>query len=80
MHSHQTGRAPDYTIAALTMLGINAFLGLFAVWAVFGFLPTVLLGVMLHHVIDRLARRRVARVPMSRPSSAEADRPEERRP
>jgi uncharacterized membrane protein len=45
--------APDYTNAALTMLGVNLMWIFALLWALWGFLPTLLLGAVLNHAISR---------------------------
>lgn len=54
-HSRPPGIAPDYTIAALTLLGVNAFWIFFVLWAAYGLVPVLLLAGFLNHLISRLA-------------------------
>ena len=49
--------APDYTLAALVMLGVNLTWVFFLLWAVWGLLPVVLLAIFMNHLIGRLACR-----------------------
>ncbi len=58
MKRHTMGRAPDYTIAALIMLGINLFCLLFAIWAHWGLPATLLFAVCANALITRWARVR----------------------
>lgn len=55
--SHRTA-APDYTNAALTMAAVNVIWVFCVLWAVFGFVPVVLLAVLLNYGISVLDRRR----------------------
>ena len=57
MRGDNIGRAPDYTVAALTMLGVNLLWIFFTVWALWGFLATLVLAFVLNHGITLLARR-----------------------
>ncbi len=58
MKHHRQGRAPDYTTAALIMLGINLFCLLYALWLFFG--PAIPLAVAFatDRLITRIGRRR----------------------
>lgn len=49
---------PDYTNAALTMLGVNLFWVLCAIWSLLGFTVVILVALGLNHGIDRLAALR----------------------
>lgn len=50
--------APDYTNAALIMMGVNLMWMFFAVWAIWGLGPVLLIGLALNHGITVLERRR----------------------
>lgn len=45
--------APDYTAAAITMLGVNLMWIFFVAWVLFGFVPVLLLALLINHGIDR---------------------------
>jgi len=57
MDDRRIGRAPDYTVPALVMLGVNLTWILVLVWALWGFAAALLLAALVHHVITRLATR-----------------------
>ncbi|MCE8509458.1 hypothetical protein KBY24_15650 [Ruegeria pomeroyi] len=57
MDERGIGRAPDYTIPALVMLGVNLTWILILVWALWGFGAALLLAALVHHGITRLAVR-----------------------
>ena len=50
--------APDYTVAALIMAGVNLTWVFFALWALWGLIPVLLLAGAINHVISRLQARR----------------------
>ncbi len=50
--------APDYTNAALTMLGVNLMWVFFVIWAIYGLVPVMVLAAAINHGIDRLIARR----------------------
>lgn len=58
MSNRPVGRAPDYTNAALIMLGVNLTWVLIAIWAIWGFIAAMSLGAVLNHGISRIASRR----------------------
>lgn len=58
MQNREIGPAPNYTNAALTMMGVNLLWIFMAVWAVFGLIPVLVLGAVLNHMITLLAARR----------------------
>ena len=60
MDDHGMKRAPDYTNAALTMLGVNLIWIFVALWTTLGFLAPLALAALLNHAISRLAARRSA--------------------
>lgn len=45
--------APDYTAAAITMLGVNLMWIFFVLWVLAGFVPVLLLAILINHGIDR---------------------------
>ncbi|WP_286193783.1 hypothetical protein [Tropicibacter sp. R16_0] len=57
MRGKPPGRAPDYTTAALTMLGVNLMWMLCAIWALFGFGVALILAAVLNAGITRLGQR-----------------------
>lgn len=57
MRDHRLASAPDYTNAALTMMGVNLMWIFFVLWAVFGMIPVLLLAMLLNHGISRLGGR-----------------------
>jgi hypothetical protein len=58
MRDRRIGRAPDYTNAALIMIGVNLFCAFVTLWAFWGLVPVVLLGAGLNRAIGWLARHR----------------------
>jgi hypothetical protein len=58
MNRHSMGSAPDYTAAALIAGGVNLFCLLFAIWALWGLAPVLLVAVGIDAVIRRLGRHR----------------------
>jgi hypothetical protein len=50
--------APDYTNAALTMMGVNLTWIFFALWAAFGLVPVLLLAAAINHLLGRWQVRR----------------------
>ena len=61
-YRRQVGRAPNYTIPALVMGGVNLFWILLVIWAVFGFWAVALLTWGLDRAIHALGRRRMRRL------------------
>ena len=57
MRGHPVTAAPDYTNAALVMLGINLLWIFFAIWATLGMLPVLLIAALLNQLITRLRNR-----------------------
>lgn len=53
MNQRKVGTAPDYTTAALIMMGVNLTWIFFAIWAAWGLVPVLLLGLVLNHAITR---------------------------
>lgn len=58
MSERRIEAAPNYTTAALIMLGVNLTWVFFALWAVYGLVPVLLLGATLNHAITLLERAR----------------------
>ncbi|QEW19051.1 hypothetical protein LA6_001231 [Marinibacterium anthonyi] len=58
MSSDDRPSAPDYTNAALTMLGVNLFWIFCATWSLLGFVAVILLALGLNYGIDRFAATR----------------------
>ena len=58
MQHRPLGVAPNYTNAALTMLGVNLGWIFFALWAAWGLVPVLLVATALNHLISRLRDRR----------------------
>lgn len=58
MSEREIKSAPDYTTAALCMLGVNLIWIYFALWAVYGIIPVLLLSLVLNHVITLFERGR----------------------
>ncbi|MDK3074368.1 hypothetical protein QO034_14790 [Sedimentitalea sp. JM2-8] len=49
--------APNYTNAALIMLGVNLTWVFVTIWAMFGLIPVLLLATAINHLIHRKAAR-----------------------
>lgn len=66
MKNKPLGRAPDFTKACVVMFGVNISWVLVVIWAVWGLLAAVLLGLSVNHLIDRgrvwCAARRAASI------------------
>ncbi|MBB94074.1 MAG: hypothetical protein CML68_05640 [Rhodobacteraceae bacterium] len=60
MSSDDRPSAPDYTNAALTMLGVNLFWIFCALWSLLGFIAVILVALGLNYGIDRIAAARMA--------------------
>ena len=58
MDDKRIGAAPDYTNAALTMLGINLMWIMFVVWMLWGLVPTLMLAFAVNHWVEHVAARR----------------------
>ena len=54
MDNHQVSRAPNYTSACIVMFGVNIAWLLVAIWAVWGLIAALLLGVGVNHLIERM--------------------------
>ena len=53
-------RVEDYTTTCLVLWGVNLFNALFALWALFGLAPVLLLALALNRAITLVARQRAA--------------------
>lgn len=58
MDDQPVGRAPDYTDAAITMLGVNIMWVMFVVWMLWGFVAVLMLAVAVNHIVEHVAARR----------------------
>lgn len=58
MAERNISAAPNYTMPALVMMGVNLMWMFFALWALYGFLPVIIMALLLHVGINRLERRR----------------------
>ncbi|QBF31131.1 hypothetical protein [Thalassococcus sp. S3] len=58
MGERKHGQAPDFTDAALTMLGVNLLWIFFTIWVIYGFIPVLLLSLFIFHLVERVAERR----------------------
>lgn len=54
MRDHIRGEAPNYTNACIVMFGVNIMWILTLIWAVWGFLAAVFLGIFVNHMMTRL--------------------------
>jgi len=50
--------APDFTNAAITMLGVNLLWIFFVIWVLYGFVTVLVLAVFINHFVERVAVRR----------------------
>ena len=66
MDDEQMGRAPNYTNACIVMFGVNITWALVAIWAIWGLIAAILLGLGVNHLIERVqvwaARRQAASI------------------
>lgn len=58
MDDKRIGTAPDYTTAAITMIGINIMWILFVIWMVWGMIPALMLAFVVNHFVEYVAARR----------------------
>jgi hypothetical protein len=58
MHEHRTGKAPDFTNAALVMGAVNLTWMFAVLWALLGLGWVLAVALALNHGITRLARAR----------------------
>ena len=66
MDRHTQGTAPNYTNACIVMFGVNITWVLVAIWAIWGLIAAMLLGLGVHHLLARIkvyaAARRAAAI------------------
>ncbi|MEL6463525.1 MAG: hypothetical protein AAFQ58_01045 [Pseudomonadota bacterium] len=71
MNDHNIGTAPNYTSACIVMFGINITWILVAIWAIWGLIAALLLGLGVNHLIERIqiwtARRQAAAIRRGKP-------------
>ncbi len=60
MNNSPTGSAPDYTNAALIMLGVNMVWIFTLLWALYGFVLVLVLALAINHLVERFAQTRGA--------------------
>ena len=60
MENHKLGRAPDFTTACIAMFGVNLAWLLLFLFAVYGLVAAVFLGLVLNHWLHWLDQRRRA--------------------
>ena len=58
MEHHKLGRAPDFTSACIVMFGVNLAWVLLFLFAVYGLVAAVFLGLVLNHWLHWLEQRR----------------------
>ena len=58
MDERRPGPAPDYTNAAINMLGINLLWIFFVVWMLWGFVPVILIALLINSFTENVADRR----------------------
>ena len=58
MDDKRIGTAPDYTNAAITMLGINIMWIMFVIWMLWGMVPVLMLAFVVNHFVEYVAARR----------------------
>ena len=57
MRDEHPKEVEDFTKPFLVMFGLLLFMALFAIWAAFGYLVSLLSGLGVNALIDRLPRR-----------------------
>ncbi len=57
MRDGKVTAAPDYTNAAIVMIGVNLFWIFFVIWVISGLVPVLVLAALINHGIDRISRR-----------------------
>ena len=57
MSDREIREAPNYTQAFLVMAGVSLFIILFALWAIFGYIASLISGYGFHLLIGRLPKR-----------------------
>lgn len=58
MNNSPTGSAPDYTNAALIMLGVNMIWIFTLIWAIYGIVLVLVLALAINHLVERFAQTR----------------------
>jgi len=58
MDDRQVREAPDYTNAAINMLGINLLWIFFVTWMLWGFVPVLMLAIAVNLFVEHVADRR----------------------
>ena len=58
MEGHKLGRAPNYTSACIVMFGVNLAWVLLFIFAVYGLVAAVFLGLLLNHWVNWVEHRR----------------------
>ena len=58
MDNRQVGRAPDYTNAAINMLGINLMWIFFVVWMLWGFIPVLMIAYAINRFVEHVGDTR----------------------
>lgn len=53
MNDHTTGTAPNFTRACIVMFGVNITWILVVIWAIWGLIAAMLLGLGVNHLIER---------------------------
>ncbi|WP_299553258.1 hypothetical protein [uncultured Tateyamaria sp.] len=53
MDDHNIGTAPNYKNACIVMFGVNITWILVAIWAIWGLIAAMLLGLGVNHLIER---------------------------
>lgn len=53
MNDRNIGTAPNYTNACIVMFGVNITWILVAIWAIWGLIAAMLLGIGVNHLIER---------------------------
>jgi hypothetical protein len=60
MENYKLGRAPDFTTACIVMFGVNLAWVLLFLFAVYGLVAAVFLGLVLNHWLHWLDQRKRA--------------------
>lgn len=64
MDNRKIGRAPDFTAACIVMFGVNLAWILIFLYAAFGLIAAVFVGLVLNHALNWIKlRRRASRAP-----------------
>jgi hypothetical protein len=54
MEDHRLGTAPNFTTACIVMFGVNIIIFLVTIWAFWGLLVAMFMGLCINHLIDRM--------------------------